>query len=254
MHSTLRSTRVFTTETITSTLIVDQDEEETVIPIGKSELHIEAADEGGFEIYIPIDEGARDFCIASRLPRELAACLLECKPSSVSSRVVNVVASIIHAKPTSMGWILEANGIIELDLPPHDEDDVDDEPIPNQGAVARSGPSHPMIPAATPNRPVNEGCSPFGFANEALYSPSLYQQTRNEQYLVLLVQVAKVARGMPLPDQNPIFDMSVMLRDFQGDPASQKSFKFYVGDNTEWRRMVGAAGELFVSRLIIHFY
>jgi hypothetical protein len=44
--------------------------------IGNSKLHIQAANDSVFGIYAPVDEGARDFCVASSLPCELAACLL----------------------------------------------------------------------------------------------------------------------------------------------------------------------------------
>jgi len=45
MHSALRRTRVFNTESITSTLIVAQDGKEIVMLIGNSELHIEATEQ-----------------------------------------------------------------------------------------------------------------------------------------------------------------------------------------------------------------
>lgn len=256
MHSTLRKTRVFFTETITTTLVIQQDDQEIISPVNNSELHIQPADGGGFEIYVLADEDARDFCVASRLPREFAACLLDCKPSSVDPQVVSVVASIIHAKPTSTSRVLEANGIIELDLPPYDEDDdVGDGPVSNQEVMVRPGPgrSSTLTPAVALGRYVNGGRSPFPDTNESTPSPSLFQQNQNEEYRKLLVQVVKAARSMRLPNQNPIFDMSGILQTVQGDPASQTSYRFLTGDKTVWRRMVGAAGELFVSHLILHF-
>lgn len=241
MHSALHSTRVFVAETITSTLIITQDGEVTVMPISNSELHIKSAGGNGLEIYVPVDEGARDFCIASKLPRQLAACLLQCKPSSVGSQVVTVVASIIHAKPTNTSRILEANGIIELDLPLYDKDN--EEPIPNQRVAAGSRLSHPVTLAASP---VDRG-SLFGVAVQAPSSPSPFQ---TEQYRGLLVHVAKVARSMPFPNYTRDFSMSVMPRALQGSSSGQRSFTFSIGDSVEWRHMVGAVGELFVGRPI----
>lgn len=236
LHSTLQSTKVFTAESITSSLVVSQDGEEIAIPIGNSELHIQVLEDGRFEIYVPADEGARDFCVASTLPRELAGCLLKTKPSRVDSQVVSVVASIIHAKPASMGRILEANGIMELDLPPYDEDDdLDYDLTTNQGPVVRSGSGYPVSPSTPSRRPVNEGRSSL--------SPS--QQTPNRQYGALVAQVAAVARSIAFPEQQATPDMLATLQN-----SAQKSFSFYVGDQAEWRRMVGAAGELFVSLLI----
>jgi hypothetical protein len=245
MHSALRSTKVFTAETITSTLIVSQDGEQIMMPINDSELHIQTVKNGGFEIFIPADEGARDFCFASRLPREFAACLLKCRSSNVHPQAVSVIASIIHAKPSSTGRILEANGIIELDLPLHDvEDDADDEHIMYREAIARLGSGSHTTSAATSYQPVNK----------AARSPSLFEQKGNEEYQLLLIQVANAARAMSFPNQNTLTDISYILQPLQGTPSNQRSFGFYIGDQIEWRRMVGAAGELFVSHLFIVYY
>ncbi|KAF2791877.1 hypothetical protein K505DRAFT_326545 [Melanomma pulvis-pyrius CBS 109.77] len=253
MHSNLRKTRVFFTETIMATLVIQQDDKEIISPVNNSSLHIQAANGGGFEIYVLADEDARDFCVASRLPREFAACLLDCKPSSVDPQVVSVVASIIHAKPTSTSRVLEANGIIELDLPPYnDDDDVGDDPVSNPEAIVRLTPGRlsTLTPAVGFGQYVNGGRSPFPDINESTPSPSLFQQNQNEDYRKLLVQVVKAARSMRLPNQNPIFDMSGILQTVQGDPTGQNSYRFLIGDKTVWRRMVGAAGELFVFELL----
>ncbi|KAN0122902.1 hypothetical protein V8E51_001228 [Hyaloscypha variabilis] len=243
MHA-LPSTKVFIAETITSILIVAQDGEETVTPINNSELHIRTS-ETGLEIYVPSDEGARDFCIASRLPRQLAAWLLNCNPSKVNSQVVTVVSSIIHAKPTNTGRILEANGIIELNLPPYDKDD--DEPISNQRIAARSGSGHPATLAASPNQPGNGRGASFRTAIRIPSSPSPFQI---ERYRGLLVHVAKIARSIPFPNYTPSFDVSSIPQHLQRSSPGQKLFTFSIGDPAEWRHMVGAAGELFVFELL----
>jgi len=118
----------------------------------------------------------------------------------------------------------------------------------NRTRVRRKGRDLGLLPG---RRPANGGRSPFGAAIDATGSPSLFEQTRDEQYRILLVQVAKVARGMPFPGHNPIFDIPVILQNLQGNVAGQKSFRFYISDQAEWQRMVGAAGELFVSHFLI---
>ena len=233
---------MFVAETITSTLNITQDGGVTVTPISNSELHIKPADVNGLEIYVSLDESARDFCIAEKLPRQFAACLMKCKPSRVNPKAVTVVASIIHAKPTNTSRILETNGIVELDLPPYDEGG--DEPIPNQRVTARSGRSRPVTQAASPSRPI-DGDSPFSAASKPPGSPS---PSHSEQFFGMLVHVVKTARNMPFPDYAPIFDLSVIPQSLQGSSPGQNRFKLFVGDQEEWRHMVGAAGELFVSR------
>ena len=248
LYSTLQKTKVFTTKAITSTLIITQDGETTIMPIGSSELHIQA-DNAGLEIYVPADEDAQDFCISSKLPRELAAYLLKCKSSIVNPEVVSIVASVIHAKPSSTRRIFESNGITQLKFSTHGNDrgNENDDELMFQGSKPRIERSNSISLNPSPERRANRGASPYGFGNQLGSPPSHFQPARNEQYRALLIQVVKVARSTSFPDQVTIFDMPAILQTIQPRPGSQTSFRFYHGDNAEWRRMVGAAGELFVS-------
>lgn len=222
------------------------------MPIGSSELHIQTAFNDGLEIYVPADEDAQDFCVASKLPRELAAYLLKCKSSTVNPEVVSIVASVIHAKPSNTRRILESNGITQLKFSTHGDDkgnEKDEDELIFQGMVPKIERSNSVTLIPSPDRPANRGNSPYGFANQPR-SPTNFQPVRNEQYRALLRQVVDVARNTSFPDQVPIFDMPAILQTIQAVPGSQWSFKFYHGDPAEWRRMVGAAGELFVGLVL----
>jgi hypothetical protein len=248
LHSTLRKTRVFVAQAITSTLEFQQDGQPIIIPINDCELHIEAPHSGGVDIYIPSDENARNFCVASRLPHCLSAHLMNCKPSRVDPQMVGLIASIIHAKPANINRILETNGIIELDLPFQDEDiiEIDDEPVfvPGQGALPRLELGHPSTPVMPADRIANRGGhSPLRGANGSSSSPSRFQQQQDDKYRRLLIQVVNEARRLGLPHQNSTVMPNIV--------PGQMSYWFWpdVRDRAILREMVGAAGELFVSDL-----
>jgi hypothetical protein len=256
LHSALRKTRVFIAQTITSTLVFQQDGQPIIIPLSNCELHIETPLSGGFDIYIPLDENARDFCVASRLPHYLSACLMDCKPSKVDPQMVGLVASIIHAKPANIHRILETNGITELDLPFQDEDiiEIDDEPVfvPGQGALPRPELGRPSAPVMSAGRTSNGGHSPLRGANGSSSSPSRFQQQQDDKYRRLLIQVVNKARSLGLPHQNPTFGANHVV---SNNVPSQMSYWFWPDgrDQALLREMVGAAGELFVSDLFPRF-
>jgi hypothetical protein len=253
LHYALRKTRVFVAQTITSTLLFQQDGQQIIIPTGNCELHIETPNNGGFDIYIPSDENARDFCMAFRLPHRLSACLMDCKPSRVDLQIVSLIASIIHAKPANINRILEINGITELDLPFQDEDiiEIDDEPVsvPGQGALPRLELGLPSTPVMTAARITNGGGhSPLRGVNRSPSSPSRFQQQQDDKYRKLLIQVVNEARSSGLPHQNSSFGVDSVV---PNNVPGQMSYWFWPDnqDRALLREMVGAAGELFVSDL-----
>jgi len=243
LYSTLRKTKVFVAQSITSTLDIQQDGQPIIIPIGNCELHIDAPHGSGFGIYIPPDENARDFCVASKLPRHLSACLMGCKPSKVHPQIVNLIASIIHAKPANMNRVLLANGIIKLDLPFQDEDiiEIDEKPVfaPGQGTLPR---------LELGRIADGGGRSSLIGANGSSSLPSQFQQKQDDKYRRLLIQVVNKARNLGLPHQSSSFDVNSVV---SNSVSGQMSYWFWPDDRDQalLREMVGAAGELFVSNL-----
>jgi hypothetical protein len=225
---------VFRAIGINSSFVLVQDGKETVVPLANSELHLQIDNGKLSEILVPADDEARDFCIASKLPRAFAAYLLNCKQSEADSQAVNVVGTIIHAKLRSVRRILADNGIIELvlprftsreviDLTEDDEDRMDFDGEDDDGAAyGRRG----MQESPTKRR---------------------RQEMTNQQYLSLLKQVVAVARASKFPLHDPKRGSVV---DGSQRPRGG-TFTFSAGDPAVWRDMVGAAGELFVSATVL---
>lgn len=236
LYTRLCGIQVFLSERIASIFSITQDGEQITLPALQSELHIAAnTTTGSWDVFLLADDDTRDFCITSRLPRELGAIILGCKPSAVDPRAVSVLASIVHAKRRSVGRVLESNGIEELaDLPANDEGDYSRESD---------------IPSLTTTRLASRMQEQFlgndfwePVAREGDESPDTIvaeAPRQNEQYILLLNQVVQEARG---------------LLDFpaQGESlvaGKQSVYRFAGGEQQVWRRMCGCAGELFVSFL-----
>jgi hypothetical protein len=225
---------VFRAIGINSSFVLVQDGKETVVPLANSELHLQIDNGKLSEILVPADDEARDFCIASKLPRAFAAYLLNCKQSEADSQAINVVGTIIHATLRSVWRILADNGIIELDLPQFasrevidltedDEDRMDIDGEDDDGAAyGRRG----MLESPTKRRG---------------------QEMTNQQYRSLLKHVVAVARAakFPLHDSKRGSVVDGAQRPRGG------TFTFSAGDPAVWRDMVGAAGELFVSATVL---
>lgn len=224
-ESSIRRVEVFSHGEIKSTLKLVQDSKEVSVPMGTAFLHIQSGTLTRFQIYVPTDEEARDFGLSAQLPRGIAAYLQQCKPSMVDPRVVAITASILNAKLTAVNRILDFNGI--TDFSATGTVDVPTTP-PRTSASVFGSPSQPP-PAVSPLPPL---------------SPP---QGASSPYQALLMQVVNVARAATFPNKQQAFDLTSLTRSLQ--TAGGPSFRFYAGDQTDWQRMVGAAGELYVSRL-----
>lgn len=231
LNSILQGVTVFRTTGINSSFVLAQDGKETVVPLANSELHLQIDNSKLSEILVPADDEARDFCIASKLPRAFAAYLLNCKQSEADSQAVNVVGTIIHAKLRSVQRILADNGIIELNLPRFTSQEVIDLTEDYEDRIDIDGED-------------DDGAAAYG-RRGMLESPTKRrrQEMTNQQYQSLLKQVVAVARAakFPLHDSDPGSVVDGAQRPRRG------TFTFSAGDPAVWRDMVGAAGELFVS-------
>jgi hypothetical protein len=262
-YERLRGVKVYTAEQIRSTFSLEQDGTMTTLPSVESEIHISSnADTGSWDIYLSADDEARDFCVASRLPRELGALLLGCKPSAVDPRAVGVLTSIIHAKRRSISRVLESNGIeelVNLPLREGDDDDMGFETLsisaggagirPRNGGVTRTSTQDTVYSAVDFESwelasPLPEPTSVPGRVASGLTAAEV-DPRRNEQYINLLKHIVQEARKDAIPALGAPFD-----------PSTRSLFRFSIGDQNIWRRMVGAAGELYVrtcpTRTFLH--
>lgn len=200
-------------------------------------MHFKSALFSKWQIYIPEDDDDRDFCMATEFPRMLAAQLLDCPPHTVNPQAVIITASVLRAKPSNVGRVLQSYGICKA------------------GALPEYTPEPPRTPE---RRRDNAAPSPSPSPHAVIKSPvpavSAAQVIRDATtpYQAMLIQAVNVARISTFPHKNSVFDMAAISQSLAESTARSGLFRFYVGDQTEWQRMVGAAGELYVSARLLY--
>lgn len=126
----LESASVFETDGISSLLVLSQGGREVAVEIEKSELHI-GSDESHLQIYVPRDPRSQEFCFLSKLPPRLLDRMMTHPVTQIREKIepeaVLVITKILNAKLSSVNWILEEAGIIEV---------AGSEAIDDQGAAA----------------------------------------------------------------------------------------------------------------------
>lgn len=248
LYTRLSKIKVFLAEKITSTYSITQDGVQTTLPALQSELHVATnTATGSWDIFLSADDDSRDFCIASKLPLELGAILLGCKPSAVDPRAISVLASIVHAKRRSVGRVLASNGIEErVDLPVRegtDEDAGDFETLSITGgrSTSRAVGSATRYSTQEPSFGGGDWEPSFRDASASPDTVVVQEPRQNEPYVRLLAQVVQEARGLlDFPSQGDVLVA-----------GTQSVYRFAGGDQQTWRRMCGCAGELFVSVLLL---
>nr|RBQ94652.1 hypothetical protein FVER53263_07682 [Fusarium verticillioides] len=185
--------------------------------------------------YIPEDDDGRDYCMATEFPRMFAAQLLDSPLRTVNPQAVMITASVLRAKSSNVGRILQHHGICKAGTlpeytpepprtPERRRDNAAPSPSPSPHSVIRS-----PVPAVSAAQVIRDATTP---------------------YQALLIQAVNVARISTFPHKNSVFDMAAISQSFADSTARSGLFRFYVGDQTEWQRMVGAAGELYVFELL----
>lgn len=102
------------------------------VELEKSELHIRE-DNSGLQIYVPRDSRSQDFCYLSKLPPRLFEWMMTHPDTQIREKIepeaVLVTTKILNANLSSVSWILEESGIIEV---------PGAQIIDDQGAIAES--------------------------------------------------------------------------------------------------------------------
>lgn len=120
LYHLLRNASVYETDGISSQLVLSQDCRELTIEVARSELHIQE-DDSRLEIYVPRDMRSQDFCYRSKLPPQLLDWMMTYNTTLIGEKVepaaVLVATNVINANQSTIDLILEAAGIIEVDVP-----------------------------------------------------------------------------------------------------------------------------------------
>ncbi|RYP14158.1 hypothetical protein DL765_006566 [Monosporascus sp. GIB2] len=156
LYSLFRNSQTLETATVSTTLsIVMQDRVVVSKEVDQGELHIEN-DAEGLRIYVPHDEGLRDTCFHSSLPRRLMSWIMgQAGPQNdaqLDPSAVAAVTSILPAKASSVERILDDEGIIGVNI--GNEDDAVEEAadIGNEDKVIEAPIGDPFAPT-TPSTP-----------------------------------------------------------------------------------------------------
>ncbi|KAG5763235.1 hypothetical protein H9Q72_008661 [Fusarium xylarioides] len=235
LQDTIRNVQVFRHPDIKTSITWYHGFKTITVPLAKSGMHFKSALFAKWQFYVPEDDDDHDFCMASEFPRMLAAQLLDCPLNNVNPQAVIITASVLRAKPSNAGRILQHYGISEaLSLPEFTpepprtperrRDNAAPSPSPSPHSVIKS-----PVPAVSAAQVIRDATTP---------------------YQALLIQAVNVARISTFPHKNSVFDMTAISQSLAESTARSGLFRFYVGDQTEWQRMVGAAGELYVFELL----
>ncbi|KAF5561292.1 hypothetical protein FNAPI_3731 [Fusarium napiforme] len=230
LQDTIRKVEVFRHPDIKTNITWYHGFKVITVPLAKGGMHFKSALFGKWQFYIPEDDDDRDYCMATEFPRMFAAQLLDCPLHAVNPQAVTITSSVLRAKPSNVGRILQHYGICEA------------------GALSSYTPEPPRTPE---RRRDNAAPSPSPSPHSVIKSPvpavSAAQVIRDATtpYQALLIQAVNVARISTFPHRNSVFDMAAISQSLAESTARSGLFRFYVGDQTEWQRMVGAAGELY---------
>ncbi|KIW90948.1 uncharacterized protein Z519_08731 [Cladophialophora bantiana CBS 173.52] len=112
-----RNARVYETDGISSLLGLSQGGRERPVELERSELHIRE-DELGLRIYVPRNPRSQDFCYLPKLLPRLFEWVMthfdtQIRENNELERVL-VVTKILNAKLSTVNWILEEAGIMEI--------------------------------------------------------------------------------------------------------------------------------------------
>ncbi|KAG9497442.1 hypothetical protein J7337_010303 [Fusarium musae] len=235
LQDTIRKVEVFRHPDIKTSITWYHGFKVITVPLAKSGMHFKSALFAKWQFYIPEDDDDRDYCMATEFPRMFAAQLLDSPLRTVNPQAVMITASVLRAKPYNVGRILQHHGICEAGTlpeytpepprtPERRRDNAAPSPSPSPHSVIRS-----PVPAVSAAQVIRDATTP---------------------YQALLIQAVNVARISTFPHKNSVFDMAAISQSLAESTARSGLFRFYVGDQTEWQRMVGAAGELYVFELL----
>jgi hypothetical protein len=178
------------------------------------------------------------------------------KAGKIDGSLINVLNAVLDCRIPAVDSILKEEGIPEINIPGRNEDD----------ATTRASYMSPSLHA--PSSPVSSGSSiseatnyvtPFTNVDDYRVPSSRSTLTGHSQrfssvlpaedlrYARLLDKVVSIARSTTFPE----FGSSNMSVTFNGLPEGGDVFDeaktSYGSNDWEHRRMIGAAGELFVS-------
>ncbi|KAF4462555.1 hypothetical protein FALBO_10629 [Fusarium albosuccineum] len=149
LYWTLCRTEVYETDGISSELHLSQDGHDLIHVQERSELHLRE-DDDILKVYVPRDPKTQGFCYFSALPRRFLEWMMTDPATlitkSAGPRAIQVVNSVLNAPIINMTQILEAEGIVDVEIPEESEDEEemeeeDNDTIEVEGEIVSEEPS-----------------------------------------------------------------------------------------------------------------
>ncbi|CAM1500468.1 Fc.00g096300.m01.CDS01 [Cosmosporella sp. VM-42] len=158
LYRTLRKAEVYETDGISSELHLSQDGHDYVHVQERSELHIRE-DDGVLKVYVPRNQKSQGFCYYSRLPPKFLDWMMT-EPTTQSTHnagqtAIRVVGSVLTAPLMNVSQILEAEGIVDFDIPEDDEPSDDVEVVKSPVWFADAVTTRALPAPETPRSPEN---------------------------------------------------------------------------------------------------
>jgi len=184
------------------------------------------------------------------------------KPGNIDDLLISVINAVLDYRIPAIDFILKEEGIPEIDIPDRSENDTTAMEL--YTPLASHIPSSPVSYGSSTSEPTNYA-TPFTDVDSyraprlssTVTSHSQYYSSvspaEDLPYARLLDNIVLTARSTIFPEFGP-FNMSVMFDVLPDGGDVSDGVKTYYG-STDWenRRMIGAAGELFVSRATFIF-
>jgi hypothetical protein len=282
----LQSSLIYETDGISSMLQLPQDGKPIEHELERSDLHI-GGSVSTLEIFVPRTRKRRDFCYASKLPSGLFNWLMADPITNIVNEADmekgrRIVSEILRSRKSLIPEILDGEGIVSAGIEMgHEDDESDDDEsqvsetlIPSvEGSSAlatddefsthddgNDGMSHGLslrpseAPSSSERRIVSATAAYSSNGGVARTFSSVDNDTDTVVYRRLLEKVVEAARRAVIPSRTtgPLDDMTSLNAAINVEAESSydhigQAVRFGFKSQLERDKMVGAAGELYVS-------
>lgn len=276
LYNKMRNSQTLETQNINTTLLLSQDGQSYSVDKSTGNAVQIVDNEGQLTIFLPRNKKDREICFSTKLTRCFLDWMMD-YPTSMPNRVLKDGSEVLHAiltTPTyTLDGVLEDRGINDTSVGEHD---VYDDPEEENDEANRSvssddfelvtpsnSPPAASAPAQMITAPLRVQADPQPRVHVAYSSPPpIYRQpteVASTQYHNLLGTVVAAGRRAEIPSRGA-FNMSQMQANLdgavEGAEGTDDYFVLRYTDRLERDKMIGAAGEVFVSsqsgKIILH--
>lgn len=255
LYDVLRRIQIYEVDRITSEFYLSQDGETYTHERIRSDLHFDDRTVPP-DIFIPHNKEDRAFCFTSKLPRRLFEWMMTDPITgnrTIDEKGIRITTNILNSSRHLISKILDEEGIVSVEAEDEYWEDQEISEVESQiepifDAADRIYQSHPepMTPSTSGPR-----------RNPDLSESTVAADVETVENQALMGQVFQAARGARFPSPS-IYDMlgmqdalpSVDDREFSYD-GLEGPIRHSDTSQLERNKVIGAAGELYVSRCTV---